>query len=51
VSLTIEPDQGPATYTHYCVTDPELHLVTYLPTSAAQDTVLALAADIVLIRQ
>jgi hypothetical protein len=50
VSLTIEPDQGPASHTNYCVSEPELHLLTYLPTSAAQDTPLALAADIVLVR-
>ena len=51
VSLTLENGQGPGSNAHYCVTEPELRLMTYLPTSTAQDTPLVFAAEIVLVRQ
>jgi hypothetical protein len=51
-SLVTQPAEGPSsTYARYAVTEPELHLMTVVPTSAAQDATLRLASDIVLTRR
>jgi hypothetical protein len=49
--LMTEPDDGPGMNASYCVAEPELHLVSRVPSTAAQDAPLIFASDIVLVRR